>query len=168
MGDFQTSPGYEFAFSEGQRAVQSLAAKDGMLRSGATAKALQQRGQNLAALDFQSYYNRLSSLAGLGQNAAAGVGNQGIQTGQGIAQTAASAGTAQANIYGNAAQGLGNAANSYANNSMYQQAIQQQQPNALGPQAGNINSGNFSQGVGGYDGAGPYLNAAAPASRGWW
>lgn len=119
MANFQQSPGYQFQLDQGIRAVESGAAAQGMLHSGATLKALQDRGNGLAAQEFGNYYNRLMGMVQNGQNSAAGVGASGVQTAQGIAQTNASAGGAQASIYGNVAQGIGNAAGNYANNSLY-------------------------------------------------
>jgi hypothetical protein len=105
-----------------------------MLNSGATLKALQQRGQQLANQDFGTYYNRLMGMVQTGQNSAAGVGASGVQTAGGVAQTLASGASTQASIYGNAAQGIGNAVNNGANNYAYNQSIYgQQKPNALAP-----------------------------------
>ena len=130
VAQFQQSPGYQWQFNEGMRATNAGAAAQGMSNSGATLKALQERGQQLANQDFSQYYNRLAGLAQLGQNAAAGVGSMGIQSAnaQGnilgnMAQTAASLGTAQANITGNMYQGIGNAVNTGLNNYMMMNAL---------------------------------------------
>jgi len=140
MGNFQSNPGYQYQLSEGLRAVDSGAAARGMLRSGATMKAEQTLGANLANQSFDTYYNRLMGLTQIGQNSAAGVGAAGIQTANSqanvlgnMAQTAASAGTAQASIYGNTASGLGSAVNQGIQNYQYGQRTnalmgQQQQP----------------------------------------
>lgn len=126
MQGFQQSPGYQFQLDQGLRAIDAGASARGMLRSGATIKAEERLGQDLASQEFGTYYNRMMNLASLGQNAAAGVGNGAIQAnGQnallagGIAQTQMSEGSAQASIYGNVAQGIGNLANSYSRNSLY-------------------------------------------------
>lgn len=126
MQNFQQSPGYQYQLEQGLRAVDAGAAAKGMLRSGATLKAEQTLGNNLAAQDFGAYYNRLAGLAGLGQSSAAGVGNAGNQTAAGQAQTGVSAASNQASIYGEGARGIGNALNSYGNNQRYEQ-----QTNAL-------------------------------------
>ena len=159
MANYQQSPGYQFQFNEGMRAVQNSAAAQGMLNSGATLKVLQTRGQQLGNIDFGTYYNRLLGIASLGQNAAAGVGNNGIATARDIAQTDASAASGQASIYGSAAQGIGNQLNTRANYDAYQNSMYGQQ-NALyggNPQQSAINSGNYAYGAGGYTGQGPYL-----------
>nr|MCJ9372844.1 DNA transfer protein p32 [Acinetobacter baumannii]MCJ9474479.1 DNA transfer protein p32 [Acinetobacter baumannii]MCJ9482068.1 DNA transfer protein p32 [Acinetobacter baumannii]MCJ9568232.1 DNA transfer protein p32 [Acinetobacter baumannii] len=79
----------------------------GGLLSGATQKALNDYAQNFASQEYQNaynrynadqtnQYNRLSNLVGLGQSAAAGVGNAGMQTGQAIANNTMAGANAQA------------------------------------------------------------------------
>ena len=119
MGNFQTSPGYQFSLDQGLRAVDAGAAASGFGRSGAALKAEQTFGTGLADQEFSNYYNRLYNLSNLGENAAAKTGANAITTGSGIAGTDLSLGSAQTSIYGNAAQGIGNAVNSYLNNSLY-------------------------------------------------
>ncbi len=106
MRNFQASPGYGYQVSEGLRAVDAGAASRGYLRSGATIKAEETLGSNLANQDFGNYYNRLMGLTSLGASAAAGEGPSNIAAGQ----AAQSAGNTQASIYGDAAKGLGSAA----------------------------------------------------------
>ncbi len=79
------SPGYDFQFNEGIRAVDNSAAARGMLMSGAQAKAAQRFGQGLAAQGRGEELNRLQALAGVGQTATA----QGVQAGQGYANAGA-------------------------------------------------------------------------------
>jgi hypothetical protein len=117
---FQTSPGYQFAFDQGLRAVDAGAAASGMLRSGATLKAEQTFGTGLADQEFTNYYNRLFNLANLGENAAAKTGANAIQTGQGIAGTDVSTGAQETSIYGNAAKGIGSTVNTLFNNPQFQ------------------------------------------------
>lgn len=84
MGDFQQDPGYAFRMAEGQKALERSAAARGGLMSGGTLKALSRYGQDFASNEYQNAYtrfnadrdrrfNRLSSLAGMGQNAVAGM-----------------------------------------------------------------------------------------------
>ncbi|MGE3681951.1 MAG: tail fiber domain-containing protein [Bdellovibrionales bacterium] len=88
MADFQADPGYQFRMQEGMKALQNSAAAKGNLNSGATLKALTRYGQDFASNEFTNAYNRfnsdrdrrfnrLSSLAGLGQTANAQVGQAG-------------------------------------------------------------------------------------------
>lgn len=111
LAQYRTSPGYQFQLDQGLRAVDAGAASKGLLRSGATLKAEQNFGAGLADSDFNNYYNQLFGLAKIGESAAAGQGAGAITTGQGIAQTDASAGQAQSSIYGNLGKGLATAFN---------------------------------------------------------
>lgn len=94
--DIYDDPSYQFRLQQGQDSIQSGAAAQGGLLSGATLKALQNYGQDYASQEYQNaynrfnadqtnQYNRLSNLVGVGQNAAAQTGNAGLQTGQAIA-----------------------------------------------------------------------------------
>lgn len=67
---FETTPGYQFRVDEGQKAIERSAAARGGLNSGATLKALERFGQNIASDEYTTYLNRLSSLAGTGQTQA--------------------------------------------------------------------------------------------------
>jgi hypothetical protein len=80
MADFQKDPGYQFRMQEGQKAIERSAAARGGLNSGATLKALSRYGQDFASNEYTNAYNRfnsdrdrrfnrLSSLAGIGQTA---------------------------------------------------------------------------------------------------
>jgi hypothetical protein len=105
---------------QGLRAVDAGAAAKGFGRSGATLKAEQTFGQGLADQDFNTYYNHLFDLSKLGESAATGSAAASQNTGTGMAQTDLSLGSAQTSIYGNLGKGIGDAANNYANNSLYQ------------------------------------------------
>lgn len=105
--DIYDDPSYNFRLQQGQDAIQSGAAARGGLLSGATQKALAGYGQDMASQEFSNaysrfnadqsnQYNRLSNLVGMGQGAAAGVGNAGMQTGQAMANNAMSGANAQA------------------------------------------------------------------------
>ena len=85
----------------------------------------------LAEQDFTNYYNRLFGLSQLGEQAAAGGSPSAIAAGNSANQ----AGLTQAGIYGNAAQGVGNALNNYQNQSLYSART-----NALMPSAGSTNN----------------------------
>lgn len=108
MGRFQKSPGYQFSFDQGLRAVDAGAAAKGMVRSGAALKAEQAFGTGLADQEFGNYYNRLFDMSRLGENAAAG----GAATAGTSAQLAQNAGNTQASIFGDAAKGIGTLGNS--------------------------------------------------------
>ena len=132
--DIYSDPSYQFRLQQGQNAIQSSAAAQGGLLSGATLKALQNYGQESASQEFSNAYNRfnadqtnrynrLSNLVGIGQNAAAQVGNAGAQTSQAIANNTMAGANAlaagqigSANAWTNGAQQLGSLATAYANN----------------------------------------------------
>lgn len=143
MGNFQQSPGYQYQLTEGLRVVDAGAAAKGMLRSGATLKAEQTFGNNIAAQSFGDYYNRLAGLTGIGQSSAAGVGAAGNKTAEGMAQTDASLAGAQGSLYGDAAKGIGNAVSIYGNNRLYEQRT-----NALYQQQPGMSYGSFNVGAG--------------------
>ena len=112
MGNFQTSPGYQFSLDQGLRGVDAGAAASGLLRSGATLKAEQTFGTGLADQEFTNYYNRLYNLSQLGEQAAAG----NASTANAAGASANAAGNTQASIYGNAAGGVANTTNSLFSN----------------------------------------------------
>lgn len=63
------STGYQFQLGEGQDAITNNAATTGLLNSGATLKATQKFGQQLAGNYFQQYLSQLGGLSELGQGA---------------------------------------------------------------------------------------------------
>jgi hypothetical protein len=137
MGNFTTSPGYQFQLEQGLRAVDAGAAAQGMLRSGATLKAEQEYGQGLANQDFTNYYNRLFQLSSLGGNVASG----GAANAGNSAQAALGGATAQNSIYGNAAQGLSSQANTLLNNPSFQKWTGWGSPQQPAYQTGGMNYG---------------------------
>lgn len=79
--DLQNDPGYQFGLKQGTTAVERSASARGGLYSGATLKALERYGQDYGGTKFNdafnrhqaqndSRFNRLASLAGLGQTGA--------------------------------------------------------------------------------------------------
>ena len=142
MANFQTDPGYQFQMQQGLRAVDAGAASQGMLRSGATLKAEDTFGQGLAEQDFTNYYNRLFNLSALGETAAAGGSASAVAAGN----SAQTAGTQQASIYGSAASGAAANANTLLNNKSFQNWV-----------GGGSSS---AQGAGGYGPAAPGLTSA--------
>lgn len=89
--DYKTSPGYQFRFSEGQRAVESGGASRGMLMSGGTLKDLVRFGDGVASADFGDSFNRQASIAAGGQ-----------QVNTTLGQLGANAATNKADLYGQA------------------------------------------------------------------
>lgn len=92
----RATPGYQFAFNEGQRALESSAAASGGLFSGKAGKALTQYGQGMADQQYGTHLNRLASLAGLGQAATAQNNQMGMQTAGNVGNALQNAGNARA------------------------------------------------------------------------
>lgn len=105
-----SDPGYQFGLSQGTKALNNGAAAGGMTYSGAQQKALQRYGQDYAGTKLNESYNRLASLAGLGQTATSGT---------------ASAGSNYANNGSNLLSGMGNvqAASTYGNGQNWLNAL---------------------------------------------
>lgn len=132
--DIYDDPSYQFRLKQGQDSLQSGAAAQGGLLSGATQKALMNYGQESASQEYSNaynrfdadqtnQYNRLSTLVGMGQNAAVQTGNAGLQSGQAIANNTMAGANASAagqigsaNAWSNAAQQLGTMGAAYMQN----------------------------------------------------
>lgn len=105
--DQYKDPGYQFQLQQGLQGLQnSQAAQNGAL-SGAALKDLIGFNQGMANTAYQnaytrfadqrdSTYKRLADLLGVGENAAAGVGNMGVQTSSNIGNTLTSGAAARA------------------------------------------------------------------------
>ena len=120
--DLGQDPGYAFRLAEGQKALERSAAARGGLLSGATGKALQRFGQEMGSQEYQNAYsraldaynaqmqrsttgyNRLASLAGIGQTTAEQVG----AAGRGYAGAANQLAMTNAANQGNLALQMGN------------------------------------------------------------
>lgn len=71
-GSFTPSdPSYAFRFKQGQGAVESSLAAQGLLGSGRAALELQEYGQGAASQEFAAQFSRLQQLAGMGDPVAA-------------------------------------------------------------------------------------------------
>jgi hypothetical protein len=118
----QNTPGYQFNLTQGLKSVQNGAAARGLGISGAALKGASSYATGLADSTFQNQfnnaqtnrqttYNMLSGQQSLGENAAAGVGNAGINTGNSIASNTIGAGNAAAGAATSIGSSIGNAAN---------------------------------------------------------
>lgn len=105
--DIYNDPSYQFRLQQGQDAIESSAAARGGLLSGATMKALQGYGQDMASQEYQNAFNRyttdqnnrfsrLSNLVGMGQESAGSIGNAGMETARIVGGYTTGAGDAQA------------------------------------------------------------------------
>lgn len=144
MAALAKTPGYQFALDQGLAAVQNNAAAHGLGMSpaamqgaaqyatGLASQTYQQQFQNLLGLNtaqqgnLTNLYTRAAGLAGIGANAAATTGNQGVS----LANTAANAaiGQGQANAAGIAGVGsaLSQGVQNYLGYNIAQQAMQNQ------------------------------------------
>lgn len=119
MSDFQQDPGYQFRLAEGQKAINRSAAAQGNLLSGATMKALAKYGQGVASEEYGNAYNRynnditnqfnrLSGIAGTGQQANNTVASAGQSYANNVGQNQLAAGNARASGYMGSANALSN------------------------------------------------------------
>ncbi len=117
---FFASPDYQFRMNEGLQQLDRYNAANGRYLSGAQLKATQRYAGNLASGEFGNWWNRMSGLAGLQQSAATQNANNAMQTGQNLgnayqnaADARASGYMGQANAWGQAINGIGNAFGQY-------------------------------------------------------
>lgn len=96
LANYRSAPGYQFQLNEGLGAINNSAAARGGLNSGATLKALQGYGQNLADQDFQQHLKNLGGLGTMGMTAEGQMGNYRNQVAQGVQQNYGAIGNAQA------------------------------------------------------------------------
>lgn len=127
-------PGYSWRLQQGAQGVMNQAAAGSGSLSGPALKALMDYNQGAASQEYSNAFNRfqtqqgnifqrLTSMAGMGQNAAANVGNNAMTTGGNIganivgAANAGAAGTiGAANAWGGALSDLGSMGAWYAMN----------------------------------------------------
>lgn len=103
ISGIMAQPMYSSMVQQGENAILQNASATGGLRGGNTQAALAQFRPNILNQLLSQQYERLGGLTELGQNAAAGVGNAGMQTGTNIANLLGQQGSAIAG--GQMAQG---------------------------------------------------------------
>ena len=126
--DFQADPGYAFRYQQGLEALQRSGSAAGQTLSGAQLKALTEYGQGMGSQEYgnafnrwntnnTNTFNRLASVAGLGQQANAQIGAAGMNSANQIGGYYGSIGNAnaansvaQGNIW---SSGLNSAMNQY-------------------------------------------------------
>lgn len=97
MQNYQQSPGFQWGLQQGENAVNTSSAMNGLLRSGGAVKALDSYATGAADQDFNNWFGQQESMANLGSSAAANASN--IATGAG--KTAATAAITQGSNVGN-------------------------------------------------------------------
>lgn len=116
---FQASPDYQFAMQQGIQGLDRSAARGGNLFSGGHSADLMKFGQGLASQNYNTYYNRLAGLAGVGQTAANNIGQFGQNAANSIGGAYQANGLARASTYDAYGQGIAGLAGAF--NRGYQQ-----------------------------------------------
>ena len=130
--NFQTDPGYQFRLSEGAKALERSAASKGMTMSGAQQEALSRSNQGFASNEYGNVYNRynndqtnlfnrLSGIAGSGQQSNQYMGTLGANMANLNGQNSMGAATVAGNAGMYGAGAMGNALNTGAN--LWQQYV---------------------------------------------
>jgi hypothetical protein len=108
-------PSYQFRLGEGMKALERSAAARGGLISGGALKAAQRYGQEFASNEFGNAYNRLASMAGLGQTATGAQSTAAGQFGANAGNLMTGAGAARASGYVGGANALTSGLGQYMN-----------------------------------------------------
>jgi len=112
INGIQSGPQFQSMLKQGENSILSNASATGGLRGGNTQAALAQFSPSLLSGLIQQQYQNLGGLTSVGQNAAAGTGNAGMQTGNNITNLLGQVGSAQAGnalAGGRATAGIANA-----------------------------------------------------------
>lgn len=96
-GSFATSPGYQFRYDQGVKAIDNAASAQGMRRSGATLKALTQFGQDTASGEYNNWLKGLQGLGTAGLASAGKGADVQMNAGNSIASLISKTGEAKAN-----------------------------------------------------------------------
>lgn len=111
----ENSAAYQFRLGEGQKALErNLAARGGTLGGGAL-KELTRYGQGMASDEFTNQFNRLASIAGLGQSATNTIGSYAGNYGNNAAEGLTALGNIKASSYLGGASALSSGIGDYMN-----------------------------------------------------
>lgn len=99
--NYLNSTGYRFQLDQGEKAITGSAAAKGLLKSGATAKALTKYGQNIGSSYFNDYLNQTGNVANRGLSASDSLARTVTGTAGQQAQVAQNNGAAQAGAFQN-------------------------------------------------------------------
>lgn len=169
----QQSPQFTSLLQAGNNNILQNASATGGLRGGNTQAALAQFSPQLLNQIIDQQYSRLGGLTSIGQNAAAGVGNAGMQTGNAVTnllqqQGAAQAGNAlaQGRAQAGLANGISSAVGSFAGLGGFGQLGGSfTSPNIFGQYSNPTGNGSGVNGIGGepiYDNfTGQYLGGGS-------
>jgi hypothetical protein len=112
INSIQNGAQFKSMVQQGENSILANASATGGLRGGNTQAALAQFSPSVLNALINDQYSKLGGITSLGQNAAAGVGNAGMQTGTNISNLYGQIGSAQAGnalAQGRADAGFGNA-----------------------------------------------------------
>jgi hypothetical protein len=129
-------PSYSFRLGEGLKALDRTASARGGLISGGALKAAQRYGQDFASQEFGNAYNRLASLAGVGQTSATNTGNAASTFGANAGNMMTSGAAARASGYVGGANALTGGLNQYLNYTQNQNLL-----NRFGPASSASSTG---------------------------
>lgn len=130
LADFQQDPGYQFRMDQGTQALERSAAARGGLLNGGTLKALSRYGQDFASGEYSNAYNRfnadrdrrfnrLATVAGVGQTATNSTAAAGSQATSGIVDAINARGNANAARSINTGNAINNVAGSLGQYYLY-------------------------------------------------
>jgi hypothetical protein len=111
---FFASPDYQYRLRQSLGAETAQQAKLGLLDSGDTRKGILARAGDLASGEFNTYANRLATLAGIGQTTASNLGTQGSTYAANIGNLQQNAANNQASSYLASGQNYANLTNQLA------------------------------------------------------
>lgn len=106
LAGLQNYPGYQWALSQGQNALDQSAASRGLLLSGGQIKDTTAYGQGMANQLYNQYFGQLMGMSQLGQASAAMTGQQGTYAAQGAGMAQMAGSNAWANGMMGAANNL--------------------------------------------------------------
>ena len=132
--DYMDTPGYQFQLQQGQQALDRSLGSRGVGVGTGEMQAQQQYGQGLASQYYQqafgnfqtsqtNRFNQLASVAGISENAAAGLGNNGLQVANANGQNLMNAAGGQIASSNSQANNLTGSINSLSNYYQMQQLM---------------------------------------------
>jgi hypothetical protein len=131
--NFMASPNYAFTKQQGMQGIQNQFAARGGAQSGNALKALADFNSNLAAGQFNNWWNQQAGLAGVGQAATNASGTFGANAANMQGNALMNAGDARASGILGSTSSLLNGAGGFANNWLYRGGPGGGQRNALSP-----------------------------------
>lgn len=124
IAQIENSPMFQTALQQGEDAMLQNASATGGLRGGNTQRALMEYRPALLSQHINNQLAQLGGLTSMGQNAAAGVGNAGLATGQSVSGQYTNIGDAQAQSALMQGQNWGNMASGVTSGLMLNQLLQ--------------------------------------------